>query len=258
MVLDQFSLQGKVALVTGGAGIFGRQIVQSLAEAGARTYLASRDLEASEKVAIQHREAGLDVVALTVDQSQEASVLALRDEIAGRGDAVDVLVNNAVARPMKSFDADAAAFEQSMAINATGLFVITRAFGDVMASRASGSIINISSIYGMVAPDPCNYEGTGTHGWVPDYSFHKGGMNSFTRFIASYYGARGVRCNSLSAGGFYTSQPEVFVRRYSDHTMLGRMAGESDLMGTIIFLASDASLYVTATNIPVDGGYTAK
>ena len=258
MILEQFSLKGKVALVTGGAGLFGRQIVQSLAEAGARTYLASRDLDASEKVAEQHRAAGHDVIALQVDQSQEVSVLSLRDEIASRGDAVDVLVNNAVTRPMKSYDDDAAAFAASMEVNATGLFQITRAIGDVMAARGNGSIININSIYGVVAPDPTNYRGTDFHGWLPDYAFHKGGMIALTRFIASYYGSRGVRCNNLSAGGFFNNQPEPFVRQYCEHTMLGRMAGESDLMGAIVFLASDASLYLTGTNIPIDGGYTAK
>ena len=257
-ILERFSLQGKVALVTGGAGIFGRQIVQALAEAGARTYMASRDLAASEQAASEHRATGCDVVALTLDQSDEKSVLALRDEIAGRGNAIDVLVNNAVARPMKSYDDDVAAFARSMEINATGLFSMTRAFGDVMAQNGGGSIININSIYGLVAPDPSNYAGTELHGWLPDYAFHKGGMTNFTRFVASYYGARGVRCNGLSAGGFYIDQPEPFLTQYCAHTMLGRMAGESDLMGAIVFLASDASAYLTGATIPIDGGYTAK
>ena len=103
------------------------------------------------------------------------------------------------------------------------------------------------------------HRGTNMSGWYPDYFFHKGGVINFTRFIASYYGGRGVRCNCVSPGGFRTSDhPEPFVRQYSDRTFLGRLANSTDLMGVIVFLSSDASLYITGTNIPVDGGYTAK
>ena len=111
----------------------------------------------------------------------------------------------------------------------------------------------------MIAPDPAVYEGTPMHGWYPDYYFHKGGMINFTRFVASYYGSKNVRCNCLSPGGLRTpAHPEPFVRQYSARTLLGRLANDTDLMGAVVFLASDASLYVTGTNIPVDGGYTAK
>ncbi len=259
-ILDKFSLTGKVALVTGGAGLYGRQIVAALAEAGARTYMAARHLEPLEKLAAEHRAQGLDVRAMQLDQGDEASVLGLRDAILKESGRVDVLVNNAVLRPMKKgFRDDAANFAESMRVNATGLFVITRAFGDVMAEQSSGSIINIGSIQGMIGPDPTIYRGTSMSGWYPDYFFHKGAIINFTRFIASYYGAKSVRCNCLSPGGFRTDDhPEPFVRQYSDRTFLGRLANSTDLMGIIVFLASDASLYVTGTNIPVDGGYTAK
>jgi NAD(P)-dependent dehydrogenase (short-subunit alcohol dehydrogenase family) len=111
----------------------------------------------------------------------------------------------------------------------------------------------------MVGPDPTIYRGTEMSGWYPDYFFHKGGIINFTRFVASYYGARGVRCNCLSPGGFWTaSMPKAFVKQYSDRTFLGRLANESDLMGAVVFLAGNASAYITGTNIPVDGGYTAK
>jgi NAD(P)-dependent dehydrogenase (short-subunit alcohol dehydrogenase family) len=259
-VLDRFSLKGKIALVTGGAGMYGRQIATALAEAGARTLMASRNLEALSEFAEQLRRAGHEVEALRLDQGEEKSILSLRDEILGRRGRIDVLVNNAVSRPMKKGYADAAeAFAESMRVNATGLFLMTRAFGDAMAERGSGSIVNIGSIQGMIAPDPAIYEGTSMHGWYPDYFFHKGGMMNFTRFVASYYGAKGVRCNCLLPGGFRTdAQPETFVRQYSARTFLGRMANDTDLMGAVVFLASDASAYVTGANIPVDGGYTAK
>lgn len=259
-VLDSFSLKGKTALVTGGAGLYGRQIVKALADAGAKTFAASRNLEALRAFTLRLVAQGLDVSALRVDQSEEKSVLDLRDEIVKRTAGLDVLVNNAVLRPMKKgFGDSAAAFAESMKVNATGLFIITRAMGDVMAARGGGSIINIGSIHGMIGPDPPIYEGTDMHGFYPDYFFHKGGMINFTRFVASYYGADGVRCNCVSPGGFRTDKmPEAFVRNYSRRTFLGRLAGDTDLMGVIVFLASDASAYITGANIPVDGGYTAK
>jgi NAD(P)-dependent dehydrogenase (short-subunit alcohol dehydrogenase family) len=260
-ILNQFSLQGKTALMTGGSGMYGRQIVGALAEAGARTLIASRDLAALEKVATEHRALGQDVTALELDQGDEASIIALRDEVQKRFGCLDILVNNAVLRPMKSgYQGEDAAttFAESMQVNATGLFLITRAFGDLMAERKQGSIVNIGSIQGMIAPDPAIYKGTDMSGWYPDYFFHKGGMINFTRFIGSYYGAHGIRCNCISPGGFFSNQPETFVRQYSEKTFLGRMAGDADLQGIVVFLASDASAYITGTNIPVDGGYTAK
>ena len=259
-VLDLFSLDGKVAVVTGGAGLYGRQIVRGVAEAGAETYIASRNLAPLEALADAHRSAGLEVTALQYDQGDEASILALRDAVLERSGRIDVLVNNSVLRPLdRGYESDASKFAESMKVNATGLFIITRAFGDAMAERGSGSIINIGSIQGMIAPDPTIYRGTSMSGWAPDYFFHKGGMINFTRFIASYYGSRGVRCNCLSPGGYRTpDHPDAFVRQYSDRTFLGRLANDTDLMGAVVFLASDASGYITGANVPVDAGYTAK
>ncbi len=259
-VLEMFSLKGKVALVTGGGGLYGRQIVEALAEAGAMTFTASRHVEALRSLASAWREKGLEVQTLHLDLGEENSILRLRDEILSRTGRVDILVNNAVLRPMKrGFVDTATTFAESMRVNATGLFIITRAIGDGMAQRGSGSIINIGSIHGMVGPDPPIYEGTEMHGFFPDYFFHKGGIINFTRFIASYYGSRGVRCNCVSPGGFRTERmPEAFVKNYSQRTFLGRLANETDLKGVVVFLASDASAYITGANIPVDGGYTAK
>jgi len=258
-VLEMFSLKGKVAVVTGGAGLYGRQIVEAVAEAGAESYIASRNLENLEKVAAEHRGRGESVTPLRLDQGDEQSILALRDEILARSGRVDVLVNNAVLRPMKTgWDDDAALFDLSMHVNATGIFMMTRAFGEVMKSQRSGSIINISSMMGMVGVEWRNYEGTDMSGFYPDYFFHKGGLINFTRFCASYFGRFSVRVNCVSPGGLFNNQPARFVRQYSERTCLGRMANETDLKGVIAFLASDASAYVTGVNIPVDGGYTAK
>ena len=211
-------------------------------------------------MAAAHRDRGFDVTALQYDQGDEASVLALRDQILEQAGAIDILVNNSVARPMRNgYQSDASTFAQSMAVNATGLFVITRAFGDIMAENGRGSIINVGSIQGLIAPDPTIYRGTTMSGWAPDYFFHKSGMVNFTRFIGSYYGLKNVRCNCIAPGGYQTpDHPEAFVRQYSDKTFLGRLATDTDLKGVIVFLASDASAYITGTTIPVDAGYTAK
>jgi NAD(P)-dependent dehydrogenase (short-subunit alcohol dehydrogenase family) len=257
-VLDLFLLKGKTALVTGGAGLYGRQIVRALAEAGARTYIASRNVGALESLAASHRASGLDVRAARLDQSDETSILALRDLIARESGKLDVLVNNSVARPLKNgYFSPAKEIEESMRVNAVGLILLTRAMGEIMAD--GGSIINIGSIMGLVGLEPLNYRGTEMQGWLPDYVFVKGGMANLTRFLASYYGHRGIRVNCVHPGGLRTpNQPEAFVRNYSERTCLGRLANDTDLMGIIVFLASDASAYVTGTNIPVDGGYTAK
>jgi len=139
------------------------------------------------------------------------------------------------------------------------LFVITRAVGEVMIKQNSGSIINIGSMMGMVGVEHHNYDGTEMHGWAPDYFFHKGGMINFTRFCASYFGYHDIRVNCLSPGGLHDeSHPEAFVKNYSERTQLGRLGEVGDLIGSIVFYASDASKYITGTNLPVDGGYTAK
>jgi NAD(P)-dependent dehydrogenase (short-subunit alcohol dehydrogenase family) len=126
-----------------------------------------------------------------------------------------------------------------------------------MAQSGGGSIINIGSIQGMVGPDLDLYKDVNIDP-PPDYFFHKGGMVQLTRYAAARLGPHGVRVNTVSPGGFSNDQDERFVQRYNARTFLGRMANDDDLKGVIVFLASDASKYITGTNIPVDGGYTAK
>ncbi len=258
-VIDSFRLDGRVALVTGGAGLFGKQSVEALAEAGARTFMASRNLETSGAQAETFRKAGLDVTALQLDQGEPESIKVLFDELNEQTGGVDVLVNNSVLRVMENWESPIADWEQSLKVNATGVLEMTRTFGDHMAKRGRGSIINVSSIYGMVGPDLWLYEGLGWGGLPPDYWFNKGGMLQLTRFAASLLGPKGVRVNAISPGGY---SPDLlgteFEKRYNQRNFLGRMANETDLKGIIVFLASDASAYITGANIPVDAGLTAK
>ena len=259
-VLEMFSLKGKVAVVSGGAGLYGRQIVAALAEAGAKVYTASRNIDALEEVSKFHADRGESVVAASLDLADESSILALRDRVIDESGQIDILVNNSVSRPMKKMWEDTGeSFDDSMHVNATGLFLITRAFGNEMVKRRSGSIINIASMMGMVGIENDNYTGTEMGGGAPDYFFHKGGMINLTRFCASLYGEYDIRVNAISPGGYETpDHPRRFVENYSKRTQLLRMANDTDLKGSVLFLASDASLYVTGVNLPVDGGYTAK
>lgn len=260
-VLESFSLAGKTALVTGGAGLFGKQIVEALAEAGAETYLASRNMESQKALAKELRERNLEVNPLKLDLASEESIHETIAEIKKRSGRLDILVNNAVIRSAtSSWKLSMDDFDKSLRINASSLFCITRLAAEEMKKRLSGSIINIGSYMGLLGPNPVNYEGTTmfSRDSSPIYYFEKGGMVNFTRFAASVLGVYGIRVNCLNPGGFKANQPKAFLRQYSANTMLGRLANDTDLKGAVVFLSSDASLYLTGCNIPVDGGYTAK
>ena len=162
--LEMFSLKGKTALVTGAAGNVGRQISRALAQAEARTFIAGRSLEKLEAEASALRNQGYDVTALSYDQTREDSMRALLNEVLGRIERINVLVNNAVERPMKDWTSPVQDFAKSMEANATGVFLMIRTFGEAMAAQGSGSIINIGSIQGTVGPDFTLYEGLN---WAP-------------------------------------------------------------------------------------------
>jgi NAD(P)-dependent dehydrogenase (short-subunit alcohol dehydrogenase family) len=255
-ILQKFELKHKVVVLTGGAGLLGRQITFALAEAGATLVVASRNLERLERLAAEKR--GFPISCERFDQGDEASILQLRARVLEKFGRVDGLVNNSVNRPMRSCQDPVATWEESLRINATGVFLLTRAFGEIMCQQQTGSIVNIGSMQGMRGPSPELYAGTNMGLPPPDYFFHKSGMIGLTRYFASMYGQLNVRVNCVSPGGFFNNQPEPFPSSYSQRTMLGRMADENDLGGTIVFLLSEASRYITAVNLPVDGGYTAK
>jgi len=257
-MLDTFSLKDKTVLLTGAAGLFGRGLAASLAEAGATLIIASRNADKLEAVAQEETARGYRVHAEGFDQGDEGSIQALHTRLADRFGPLHGLVNNSVLRPMKGANGSAAQFEESMRVNATGLMLMHRIFGESMAGAGRGSVVNIGSIQGMIGPSYELYTGTAMGDMPPDYFFHKGGMLNLTRFYAALYGPRNVRVNCLSPGGFYNNQPEPFVARYQEHTMLGRLANDSDLGGAVVFLLSDAASYITGANLPVDGGYTAK
>ena len=255
-----FSLEGKVILQFGGTGLLGRSLVTSLSASGASLVVASRNRSALESLASSESTDGATVSIEKVDIVNEASLHALKDRVLKQHGRIDGIVFNAVSRPMASMTDALSAWRESMETNATGFFATARIFGDAMAERKSGSIVNIASMQGMVGVNPWLYEGT-TMTSAPDYFFHKGGMINLTRYLASHYGPNGVRVNVVSPGGIFNPekpQSDAFLARYAKMTMLGRMAEAREIGGSVVFLLSDASTYITGANLPIDGGYTAK
>jgi len=258
---DLFSLKGKVVVQCGGTGLLGRELVTAIGKAGATLVVGTRDPAKFAPDLERARQAGVNVQVEPLIVSSEESVLAFRDAVLAAHGRVDGLVYNTVSRPMKGEKPHADEWRDSMETNATGYYLTLNTFAEAMAKQATGgSIVSISSMMGMVGPNPHNYTGTAMSA-MPDYFFHKAGMINMTRFYASYFGLKKVRCNAVSPGGLYNPeapQADAFLERYGKMTMLGRMANPDEFNGIVIFLLSDASTYVTGTNIPVDGGYTAK
>jgi len=268
MTTELFSLKSKTAIVTGACGLLGREHCLALADAGAQVVALDIDEAACQQWATQ---LGSQHLGLAADVTDRASLERARDAILARYGTIDVLVNNAAINDM--FENPALAAQQSMfehyplemwkkslEVNVTGVFLCAQVFGTVMARQGRGSIINIASTYGMVGPDQSIYQnerGEQTFYKSPAYPTTKGAVINFTRYLAAYWGKNGVRVNTLSPGGVENNQEPFFIQNYCRKTALGRMAQPSDYRGALVFLASDASAYMTGANVVVDGGWTA-
>jgi NAD(P)-dependent dehydrogenase (short-subunit alcohol dehydrogenase family) len=265
---DLFSLEDKVAVVTGALGLLGRQHCTALAEAGANVVAADLDDAGCREFV---RTLPTESLAAQLDVTDPVSVRELLDDVLHGFGRVDVLVNNAAVDD--KFENPALGQEQSrferypleqwkrvMNVNVTGVFLCAQAIGIRMALQGSGSIINIASTYGIVAPDQTIYrEKAGEQMFFksPAYPASKAAVVAFTKFLASYWGRTGVRVNALSPGGVQNGQAASFIENYSARTPMGRMAAPTDYRGALVFLASDASRYMTGANLVVDGGWTA-
>ena len=236
--------------------MFGSSISEALAEAGATVVSASRSLERNESLAAGLREQGHDAHAAQLDITDTDSITALCVHVQERFGGADILVNSAVVGRGGGFDEQTPQYwEHSAQGNMVGLFAMCKAFVPAMVERHRGSIINISSIYGVVANDPSLYEGTDMK-QPPDYTFVKAGMINFTRYLANYFGKQGVRANCICPGGYGNDQAGPFLDNYTKRVPVGRMLSNDDIKGAVVFLASDASEYVTGTSLMVDGGWT--
>ncbi len=269
-ITELFNLTDRVAIITGGAGLLGSHHAAILAAAGAHAVLL--DLPAADPAgrASQLTETyGIECLGLIADITDEASLLAARDLLLNRFGRIDILINNAANNPkvedkqgqtwsrlenfpMKVWDAD-------IRVGLTGAFLCSRIFGTEMAKRKSGVILNIASDLAVIAPDQRIYRKDG----LPEdqqpvkpvtYSVVKTALLGLTRYLATYWSDSNVRVNAISPGGVFNDQPEEFLNRLTDLIPMGRMARRDEYEGAILFLCSDASSYMTGSNLVIDGG----
>ena len=249
-----FSLSNKNALVIGGKGKIGFAISCGLARQGAKVYVASRDTYVSSDMKKVFE--SLDIEVFQMDASKEDDVTKVVHQINIDSGDLDILVNSSAWRPLTNFMEDSIEnWEMSIKVNSSAIFVPSRIIGKKMAKNKKGSIINISSIYGITAPPmsiykDCDFE------TEPDYPFLKAGCIGLSRYFSSYFAQENVRVNVVAPGGVYNNQPKGFTLRYNDMVPMKRMASAEDIVGAVLFLASDASSYVTGIVLPVDGGWT--
>lgn len=273
MKRDLFGLKGKVAIVTGGAGMLGREYCRAFAEASVHVVVADlRGGVAKECANWLNTKGHPKAVAIETDITNKTSVQEMVNRVFKEFGRVDILVNNAALDP--KFDPEHAdehtnSFEdyplelwnQSLDVDLTGMFLCAQAAGNIMVKQGSGVIVNICSTYGVVGPDQRLYERddeTVPRTYKPiTYSVTKSAVLGFTRYLATYWSGKNIRVNALTLGGVFNEHDEEFVRRYSYRTPLGRMAEKSEYWGALLFVASDASSYMTGANLVVDGGWTA-
>jgi NAD(P)-dependent dehydrogenase (short-subunit alcohol dehydrogenase family) len=262
-VRQLIGLAGRKALVTGAAGHIGSAVSQTLADLGATVAVLDADGEACERraAALRRRRRG-SAIGLPCDLRDEAQTRSAVDAAARRMRGLDILVHcagyvgstGAAGWTAPFNEQTVQAWDAAMRVNATAAFVMAQQASRALARSGCGSVILFSSIYGVVAPDWRLYEGTGMANPL-GYGASKGALLQLTRYLATTLAPR-IRVNAISPGGVSRRQPASFQRRYVARTPLGRMASEEDLMGAVVFLASDLSAYVTGHNLVVDGGWT--
>jgi len=267
-----FDLAGKIAIITGGAGLLGEQHARAIAAGrGIPVLIDIAGVRVSETATRLSAELNLNVGGYTADLTKPNEVKRVLAEVLQRYGRVDILINNAASNPkvegaepasfsrFESFSLDQ--WNQELAVGIGGAFVCCQVFGTEMARRESGVIVNISSDLGLIAPDQRIYRLPN----MPEslqpvkpvtYSVVKSALIGLTRYLATYWAARGVRVNAICPGGVSNGQPEEFVARLSNLIPLGRMARADEYQGAILFLCSDASSYMTGAVLTVDGGRT--
>ncbi len=270
-ILNKFDMTGKTALITGAGGLLGKQFALTLGQAGANLVLADLNLDLARANANELQKEGYQALAVRVDVTNPDSCQEMVEVAQKNFGGLDVLINSAALDP--KFDATnlskqgANAFEeysldawrQALDVNLTGTFLASQASAKAMLQQGRGVIINICSTYGLVGPDQRLYERPdGSKSFKPVYySVTKAGILGFTRYLAAYYAGKNIRVNALTPGGVYNDHDGVFTQQYSARTILGRMANLDEMSGAMLFLCSDASSYMTGSNLVVDGGWTA-
>lgn len=256
-VFSRFNLDGQVALVTGAAGQLGRQFVYTLGSAGASVVMADVDEGKCRGVADALRQEGVQAHPLIFDVSHPEEVAAAFDSVRERYGRLDVLVNNAGIAVFTPFhERTFEEFMRVLAVNLGGTFLCTQAASRIMARGGGGRIVNIGSIYGVVSGDPRIYTDCDRN-TSEAYAASKAGVIQMTRYWAAHLALQKIRVNCISPGGIFNHQGDDFVRNYSSRLPLRRMGRDSELNEALLYLASEASSYVTGHNLMVDGGWTA-
>jgi NAD(P)-dependent dehydrogenase (short-subunit alcohol dehydrogenase family) len=277
MIKEKFDLSGKNALVVGGRGFLGRRFSAALAEFGAKVYAADR-VEPSLAAARDPStiEADQSIEQFDCDVTDPASVRKMVEQVAAAAERIDVLVYSVTAKPKDFYvpftECSLEGWQFVLRTELDGLFLVAQAVGKLMEHAGAGSMIFLSSIYGIVGNDQHIYEGSNLRELYlgdnsseakqiyahPVYATAKGAVISLTRFLAAYWGDHNIRVNCISPGGLaHPGENDEFLKRYSARVPLGRKGGLDEVSGAIVYLASDASSYVTGHNLVVDGGWTA-
>jgi len=272
-ILKSFKLDGQVIIVTGGAGLLGKQYSNAIAESGGIPIIADINADSAVKTAKEiAAKTGGQTLGSHVDVTDKKSINALVKKTLKRFGRIDGLVNNAGLDPKfenlnanehtNSFeDYPLDLWNKSMAVNLTGMFLCAQAVAPAMISQNKGSIVNISSTYGLVGPDQRLYQKTNPKAktsYKPvTYSVSKSAVLGLTRYLAAYWAGKNIRVNTLTPGGVYNNHEDEFVKRYSYRTTLGRMAKKYEYNAAVVFLLSDAASYMTGANLVIDGGWTA-
>ncbi|WJH32848.1 SDR family oxidoreductase [Paenibacillus sp. CC-CFT747] len=262
-VMDMFKLDGQVAVVTGGSGLYGAHIAEALCEAGATAILASRSLENCERQARLFQERGYEARGVQLDLSDEGSIAAFAAIMEKEYGGVDILVNNSVSRTgLNDLEQTTPeGWQQAQQVNGLGVMLLNKAIIPMMRRKNKGNIINISSIQGILGPHFPVYAGTDMTSGI-EYTYAKWGLVGMTKWLANFYGKDNIRVNCISPGGYNPVgtekeiRSEPFLKQYIERTPLGRMAENDDIKGAVVYLASDASKYVTGHNLVLDGGWS--
>jgi NAD(P)-dependent dehydrogenase (short-subunit alcohol dehydrogenase family) len=266
-IYKNFNLKNKTAVLTGSAGRLGNEFAHILCEAGANVILVDIDSKKNKKLEyILKKKFDNKIISCDLDISNQNSVKELKKEILAKFGRIDILINNAFFNPSINQTQKTKKFEtfpleiwnKVIGVNLTGVFVCSQEIGSLMAKQKGGVIVNISSIYGLVGADQRIYGDSGLNS-QPSYAATKGAIVNFTRYLASYWHGKNIRVNTLTLGGVLDKSymKNSFIKKYSEKTILGRMANKNEYNGALLFLVSDASSYMTGANLIVDGGWTA-
>jgi len=269
-IQELFDLTDRVAIITGGAGFLGQQFSEALVEAGAKIVVADINQKTASEFASTIDADQKKAIGIGVDVTDPSSVQALMDQTLSTYGRLDILVNSAALDPkfdsqnqakhVTSFeDFPLPAWKEALDVNLTGMFLTCQHAARIMRENGIGSLINICSTYGISGPDQRLYESLGEPRLYKPvyYSVSKAGVLGLTKYIATYYEGTEIRCNALTPGGVEKDHEQKFKDAYASRTVLGRMAYPHEMKGAVVFLASDASSYMTGTNLVVDGGWTA-